>query len=113
MAAVAMNGCSASMVFTVADPSLDIKIWDYNQNTDVTGKSVPQGEMLGFRIDTNMYPAVDSSVPRQCDRRLDHDDWLFLHPGDFAINNLLNNYTNSVWNWICDPVQYRDHLLSV
>jgi PGF-CTERM protein len=48
-----------SMVFLVADPSLDIKIWDYNQNTDVTGKSVPQGEKLGFRIDTNMYPAVD------------------------------------------------------
>ena len=60
----ARSGCDAtgdcSMVFTVADPSLDIKIWDYNQNTDVTGKSVPQGEMLGFRIDTNMYPAVDS-----------------------------------------------------
>jgi PGF-CTERM protein len=49
----------ASMVFSVQDPALDIKIWDYNQNTDVTGKSVPQGEKLGFRIDTNMYPAVD------------------------------------------------------
>ena len=48
------------MVFNVQDPSLDLKIWDYNQNTDVTGKSVPQGEKLGFRIDTNMYPAVDS-----------------------------------------------------
>ena len=34
----------AAMVFTVQDPSLDIKIWDYNQNTDVTGKSVPQGD---------------------------------------------------------------------
>ena len=45
---------------TLQDPSLDLKIWDYNQNTDVTGKSVPQGEKLGFRIDTNMYPAVDS-----------------------------------------------------
>jgi PGF-CTERM protein len=50
----------ASMVFAVMDPSLDLKIWDFNQNTDVTGKSVPQGEKLGFRIDTNMYPAVDS-----------------------------------------------------
>jgi trimeric autotransporter adhesin len=50
----------AAMVFSVMDPSLDLKIWDYNQNTDVTGKSVPQGEKLGFRIDTNMYPAVDA-----------------------------------------------------
>jgi len=54
------NGCSASLVFTVADPSLDIRIWDYTTNQDVTGKSVPQGELLGFRIDTNMYSAVDS-----------------------------------------------------
>ena len=52
-------GTDAAMVFSVQDPSLDLKIWDYNQNTDVTGKSVPQGEKLGFRIDTNMYPAVD------------------------------------------------------
>ena len=29
-------------------------------NNDVTGKSVPQGEKLGFRIDTNMYPAVNN-----------------------------------------------------
>jgi PGF-CTERM protein len=47
-------------LFTVADPSLDIKVWDFNQSTDVTGKSVPQGEYLGFRVDTNMYPALDS-----------------------------------------------------
>ncbi|MFA5269463.1 MAG: DUF3821 domain-containing protein, partial [Methanoregula sp.] len=53
------NTQDAAMVFNVQDPSLDLKIWDYNQNTDVTGKSVPQGEKLGFRIDTNMYPAVD------------------------------------------------------
>lgn len=53
------SGCVASLVFTVADPSLDIRIWDYTTNNDVTGKSVPQGERLGFRIDTNMYAATD------------------------------------------------------
>ena len=53
------QGCIASLVFTVVDPSLDIRIWDFNQQQDVTGKSVPQGERLGFRIDTNMYPATD------------------------------------------------------
>jgi PGF-CTERM protein len=42
------------VVFTVADPSLDIGIWDFQQATDVTGKSVPQGERLGFSIKTNM-----------------------------------------------------------
>ena len=54
-------GCSgsASPLFTVVDPSLDIRIRDFNKNADVTGKSVPLGERLGFRIDTNMYPATD------------------------------------------------------
>jgi predicted outer membrane repeat protein len=47
------------LVFNVQDPTLDIRIWDYTQHADVTGKSVRQGRMLGFRIDTNMYPATD------------------------------------------------------
>jgi PGF-CTERM protein len=42
------------VVFTVADPALDIGIWDFQQATDVTGKSVPQGEHLGFSVKTNM-----------------------------------------------------------
>jgi PGF-CTERM protein len=52
------------LVFTVADPTLDIKIWDFVQSADVTGKSVPQGQKLGFRIDTNMYPAVSQPALR-------------------------------------------------
>jgi PGF-CTERM protein len=52
--------CIAARVFIVADPSLDMKIWDFTTGNDVTGKSVPQGEKLGFRIDTNMYAAADS-----------------------------------------------------
>nr|WP_320162528.1 MEMAR_RS02690 family S-layer glycoprotein [uncultured Methanoregula sp.] len=47
-------------VIVAADPTLDVKIWDFNQATDMTGKSVPQGEYLGFRIETNMYPALDN-----------------------------------------------------
>jgi hypothetical protein len=65
-------GCVASLVFTVLDPSLDIRIWDYTTNNDVTGKSVPQGEKLGFRIDTNMYPAVD---PDYRDNVVDNTIW--------------------------------------
>jgi hypothetical protein len=49
-----------SLVFFVQDPALDIKVWDFTRNADATGKSVPQGEKLGFRIDTNMYPALDN-----------------------------------------------------
>ncbi|MCX6682764.1 MAG: DUF3821 domain-containing protein, partial [Methanoregula sp.] len=49
-------------VITVQDPTLDIRVWDFGQATDVTGKSVPQGSRLGFRIDTNMAGALDTSL---------------------------------------------------
>ena len=89
---------AASMTFSVQDPSLDLKIWDYNQNSDVTGKSVPQGEKLGFRIDTNMYPAVDG---RYRSNVID-DSVVGVWPvgytaGDFAINNLLYNQSRGTW----------------
>jgi PKD repeat protein len=47
-------------LFSVQDPSLDMKIWDLDTGADVTGRSVPQGERLTFRVDTNMYAAFDS-----------------------------------------------------
>jgi PGF-CTERM protein len=50
--------------FTVADPTLDIRIWDFNQAADVTGKTVPQGTKLGFRVDTNMYSAINNAALR-------------------------------------------------
>jgi hypothetical protein len=89
----------ASMVFTVADPALDIKIWDYNQNADVTGKSVPQGEKLGFRVDTNMYPAVDARY-----RSNVIDDSIpaaFIWPTTvyYEANNMLIDSTGTWTNW--------------
>jgi PGF-CTERM protein len=88
----------AAMVFNVQDPSLDLKIWDYNQNTDVTGKSVPQGEKLGFRIDTNMYPAVDGRYRSNVIDDSIVGVWPVAYTaGDIAIHNLLFNYTQGVW----------------
>lgn len=48
-------------MFTVADPTLDIKVWDFVLNKDVSGMSLTQGERLGFRIDTNMYNALGTT----------------------------------------------------
>jgi len=45
----------APLAFTVTDPQLDIKVWDLVQGADVTGKSVPTGQALTFRIETNTY----------------------------------------------------------
>jgi PGF-CTERM protein len=43
---------------SVADPTIDVKVWDFAQAADVSGKSVVQGTFLGFRVDTNMYNAL-------------------------------------------------------
>jgi hypothetical protein len=62
---------STHYAFTVADPTLSIAFWDFQQGTnvdgiagtsgtDVTGKVVPQGEHIGIQIYTNMYSAVDT-----------------------------------------------------
>ena len=40
--------------FIVADPCLDMSIWDMDTNSDVPGRSVPLGEHLTFLIKTNM-----------------------------------------------------------
>jgi len=62
---LAANGTTPAtgnaLAFSVADPSLSIAVWDFQQASDVTGKSVPQGEHLGFQISTNMYSAVDGT----------------------------------------------------
>jgi len=54
------NQTAVHEVFTVADPTLNMKILDYTHIMDVTGKSIPQNTRLGFGITTNMYPAVDA-----------------------------------------------------
>jgi PGF-CTERM protein len=58
---------SAGLAFIVADPQIELKIWDIDQNTDVTGKSVPTGTALTFRIETNTYSMV---APQQRSRIL-------------------------------------------
>jgi len=53
------NGGVPRAVFSVADPWLDVSVWDFDQSLDVSGRSVPSGERLGFRIKTTMYSALD------------------------------------------------------
>jgi hypothetical protein len=44
-----------SLVFSVADPYIDIRIEDRTVNVDVTEKWAPWKDTLGFRIETNLY----------------------------------------------------------
>jgi len=52
---------TAQLAFRVADPTLDLKIWDDTISADVTGKSIPKGEDLQFGIVTNMYAALGAA----------------------------------------------------
>jgi len=59
------NGSTSNQafIFTVADPSLAIAPWDFalgSSGTDVSGKSVVQGQKLAFKVDTNMYSAINN-----------------------------------------------------
>jgi len=40
--------------FTVEKPQFTLKIWDVDQNNDVTGQSVPRNTRVTYRIDTNL-----------------------------------------------------------
>jgi len=56
--------------FTVKDPQLSIDVWDFSQNAaqgglSVSGKSIGQGDSLGFKIGTNMDTAITQPTQRQ------------------------------------------------
>jgi trimeric autotransporter adhesin len=60
------TGLNQALMFTVADPSLAIAPWDFSLSSgnDMSGKSVVQGQKLGFKIDTNMYSAINNRNQR-------------------------------------------------
>ena len=52
--------------FTVADPTLAIAPWDssLSSGNDQSGKSVIRGQYLQFKVDTNMYAAINAPLNR-------------------------------------------------
>jgi hypothetical protein len=62
------NGCSASLVFTVQDPNLDIRVYDATLGVDATANGwITTDDEVEFRITTNLYQIADrpgvSAVP--------------------------------------------------
>ncbi|MFA5267673.1 MAG: DUF3821 domain-containing protein [Methanoregula sp.] len=98
-------------VFSIADPSLDIKIWDVDTNTDVTGKSVEQGDRLKFRVDTNMYPVfrpqsrpdITESTPGTIDIKLKNENnarYTYLYQNNTTAISLSGlKVDNQPWFW--------------
>ena len=46
-------------VFNLRDPSISLKIWDMDKEQDVTGMTIPRASNITYRIDTNLYPALN------------------------------------------------------
>ena len=46
-------------VFVAYQPQISLSVWDTDTNTDVTGQSVPVSTNITYRIDTNLYPALN------------------------------------------------------
>jgi hypothetical protein len=44
-------------VFEVMEPQIDLKVWDVDNNRDITGQSIPSSTNITYRIDTNLYLA--------------------------------------------------------
>ncbi len=45
-------------VFTVNEPRIDIRVWDVDSSSDVTGQSIPASSNITYRIDTNLDPVL-------------------------------------------------------
>jgi PGF-CTERM protein len=59
-----VGGAVQPAIINANDPTMDIRIWDNSftasqSGSDVTGGSVIQGDMLSFRVDTNIYQAYN------------------------------------------------------
>ncbi|HWQ63490.1 MAG TPA: DUF3821 domain-containing protein [Methanospirillum sp.] len=55
------SGSKAKQVaFIVKDPALGMRIWNQNEDQDITndGSKIPAGNMVNFRIETNLYSAI-------------------------------------------------------
>lgn len=46
-------------VFDLRDPKISIRVWDLDHDQDVTGMTVPRATNITYRIDTNLYPALN------------------------------------------------------
>jgi hypothetical protein len=46
-------------VFELRNPQISLKVWDVDKGQDVTGMTIPRATNITYRIDTNLYPALN------------------------------------------------------
>lgn len=51
---------SKELAFIVKDPSIALRIWNQNEDQDINddGAKIPAGNIVNFRIETNLYSAI-------------------------------------------------------
>ena len=99
-------GSSPQVGIVVKDPSLSISIYDQQSGRDVTGKSVPGGDFLIFRLETSL-----STIPAQRNstagfmtikvKRSDGTVYSSLYESPTVVQSLLNQAPNAIpyyWN---------------
>jgi hypothetical protein len=47
------------VIFNVANPRLAIKVWDLDNNEDVSGQSIPISANVTYLVETNLFMALD------------------------------------------------------
>jgi PGF-CTERM protein len=90
--------------FVVADPSISMDVWDFgsssaNVGLPASGKSIVQGEWLGFKIDTNQFQALGlnrNNFPLQLGNVSSNDGYIDITVKDASgttLTGLLNGST--------------------
>lgn len=97
-----------SLTFRVADPSLYLRIWDATKGEDITGKSIPMGNLGNFVIESNLYPIVNRTGYSPADSQIkinmtnpSGEKYSFLVGAEGAEHPLTKLQVNSpLWYWI-------------
>ncbi|MDH7510863.1 MAG: MEMAR_RS02690 family S-layer glycoprotein, partial [Methanolinea sp.] len=98
------------VAFNVVDPAIVVKVWDNTAGKDVSGKSVPPGNYLNFRIETNTYSVTargDAGTQGFVKVRVKTSDgavYTSLFETTTASNPIDNlRPTNDLWYWRPNP----------
>jgi hypothetical protein len=79
-------------VLELRDPQISLKVWDVDKDQDVTGMTIPRATNITYRIDTNLYPALNY---RNRPNLNPSDGFFTMKLTDPLSRNIPNIYTGS------------------
>jgi len=92
---------SLGMFFSVADPALDLGIWDFTTGSDKSGLTVNRGDYLGFSVMTNMASALNATY-RSPVYNSTHDGYIDIK---------VTNGTGTIYTALCNSSGQENSLL--